>query len=290
MGGGFGAAARDTFKYSGKVRPGKQSPKRSVPKSISKPDYWKDGQPKARGPMLPWQIQKKSEADIEGMRAAGRIAREVLDLAGAAVAPGVTTEAIDALVHEAAVSRGAYPSPLNYHGFPKLPSRTQLTAARGHAGDIVNIDITCYYGGYHGDCSETFLVGEVDEAGRQLVKEYKGIGPPPARAFWTAVGGASSTALPFARASVGSVFHETPNVIHARNNEPGTMQVGHTFTIEPMICEGVEKHILWRDGWTATTKDGKRSAQFEHTLLVTPDGIEALTARTENSTPFWWEK
>jgi len=172
MGGGFGAAARDTFKYSGKVRPGKQSPKRSVPKSISKPDYWKDGQPKARGPMLPWQIQKKSEADIEGMRAAGRIAREVLDLAGAAVAPGaprtrrlpvpllrrrcragrrrsrhspppqlppqrpllrgtastplpsparpgVTTEAIDALVHEAAVSRGAYPSPLNYHGFPK---------------------------------------------------------------------------------------------------------------------------------------------------------------------------
>ena len=88
MGGGFGAAARDTFKYSGKVRPGKQSPKRSVPKSISKPDYWKDGQPKARGPMLPWQIQKKSEADIEGMRAAGRIAREVLDLAGAAVAPG----------------------------------------------------------------------------------------------------------------------------------------------------------------------------------------------------------
>ena len=75
-------------------------------------------------------------------------------------------------------------------------------------------------------------------------------------------------------------------MIHARNNETGTMQVGHTFTIETLICEGVEKHILWRDGWTATTKDGKRSAQFEHTLLVTPDGIEALTARTENSTPF----
>ncbi|EOD20396.1 hypothetical protein EMIHUDRAFT_65379 [Emiliania huxleyi CCMP1516] len=359
MGGGFGAAARDTFKYSGKVRPGKQSPKRSVPKSISKPDYWKDGQPKARGPMLPWQIQKKSEADIEGMRAAGRIAREVLDLAGAAVAPGVTTEAIDALVHEAAVSRGAYPSPLNYHGFPKScctsvneagvichgipdssklrdgaarptprrhlsrsssaapPPLERLCTASAPPGDIVNIDITCYYGGYHGDCSETFLVGEVDEAGRQLVKvthdawqaaiaycapgkEYKGIvgaiiedyiaphGYSTVREFCGH--GAAREASPDGSAGRGAVFHETPNVIHARNNEPGTMQVGHTFTIEPMICEGVEKHILWRDGWTATTKDGKRSAQFEHTLLVTPDGIEALTARTENSTPFWWEK
>jgi len=144
----------------------------------------------------------------------------------------------------------------------------------------------------------------VDEAGRQLVKvthdawqaaiaycapgkEYKGIGA--IIEDYIAPHG-YSTVREFCGHGVGSVFHETPNVIHARNNEPGTMQVGHTFTIEPMICEGVEKHILWRDGWTATTKDGKRSAQFEHTLLVTPDGIEALTARTENSTPFWWEK
>jgi methionyl aminopeptidase len=179
MNGGFGATSlKDTFKYSGRVRPGKLSPRRTVPAGIPRPDYWKDGQPKARGSLLPWQIEVKSEADIAGMRAAGRIAREVLDLAGNALRVGIATDEIDALVHEATIARGAYPSPLNYHGFPKscctsinevichgIPDSSRL-----REGAICNIDVTCYFGGFHGDCSETFLVGEVDEAGKRLVK------------------------------------------------------------------------------------------------------------------------
>lgn len=276
MGAGFGGAAsvKDTFKYSGRVRPGKQSPRRTVPAGIPRPDYWKDGQPKARGSLLPWQIEVKSEADIAGMRAAGRIAREVLDLAGNALKVGMTTDEIDALVHEATIARGAYPSPLNYHGFPKscctsvnevichgIPDSSQL-----RDGDICNVDVTCYFGGYHGDCSETFLVGEVDEAGKRLVKatydawqaaiaycapgrEYKGIGAIIEDAI---VPLGYTSVSHFCGHGIGSVFHTTPNVIHMRNQEPGKMEAGHTFTIEPMINEGRAQHIEWRDGWTVS--------------------------------------
>ena len=113
------AAPKDTFKYTGKMRPGRQTPRREIPSSIIKPDYADDGRPKATGPMLPWQIEVKSAKDIEGMRVAGRVAREVLDAAGQLAKPGVATDEIDALVHEQTLKRGAYPSPLNYHGFPK---------------------------------------------------------------------------------------------------------------------------------------------------------------------------
>ena len=88
---------------------------------------------------------------------------------------------------------------------------------------------------------------------------------------------------------IGKTFHTNPNILHCHNNEPGTMEAGHVFTIEPMICEGVREHLEWRDGWTATTKDGKRSAQFEHTLLITPDGVEPLTGKIDTSPPFFWE-
>ena len=108
-----------SFRYTGKVRPGQQSPMRTIPNSITRPDYADDGKPKARGPVLPWQVEVKSAKDIEGMRKAGRIAREVLDAAGRIVAPGITTEQIDILVTEETIKRGAYPSPLNYHRFPK---------------------------------------------------------------------------------------------------------------------------------------------------------------------------
>ena len=168
----------DTFPYTGSVRPGKQSPMRKIPSTILRPDYADDGRPKAKGSLLPWQVEVKTAEDIAGMRIAGRVAREVLDAAGRMVAPGMTTDAIDELVTRETIARGAYPSPLNYHNFPKscctsinevichgIPDSTVLKD-----GDIVNIDITCYIGGYHGDCSETFLVGNVDEAGQQLVK------------------------------------------------------------------------------------------------------------------------
>ena len=168
----------------------------------------------------------------------------------------------------------------------------------------MNIDITCYIGGYHGDCSETFLVGDVDDAGKQLVKVthdcwqaaiqyckpgalYKGIGSI-IEDYVQPYGYTSVTH--FCGHGIGKVFHTTPNILHYKNNEPGKMEVGHVFTIEPMICEGTREHVEWRDKWTATTKDGKRSAQFEHTLLITPDGVEAFTGRLDTTEPFFWEK
>ena len=302
----------DNFPYTGRMRPGVQSPTRAVPASIALPDYAKDGRPKAGGPMLPWQIEVKSAKDIEGMRAAGRVAREVLDAAIAALEVGATTDSIDAIVHEETIKRGAYPSPLNYHGFPKscctsvnevichgIPDSYEL-----RDGDIVNIDVTCYFGGYHGDCSETHLVGDVDEEAKQLVKvthdcwqaaidyckpgmPYKGIGAiieehvAPYK---------YSSVRHFCGHGIGKVFHTTPNILHYKNNEPGKMEVGHVFTIEPMICEGTSEHVEWKDKWTATTRDGRRSAQFEHTLLVTETGVEAFTGRLPTSKRFWWEE
>jgi methionyl aminopeptidase len=164
-------------------------------------------------------------------------------------------------------------------------------------GDIVNLDITVYFEGYHGDCSEMFVVGDpdkLDENGRKLLqttydcwisacqmvepgRHYKEIGGIiedyiVPRGF--------STVRQFCGHGIGSIFHTNPNILHYRNNEPnGQMAAGHTFTIEPMICEGVAKALNWPDDWTATTTDGKRSAQFEHTLLITDDGVEALTGK-----------
>ena len=154
MMGGFGSRA-DAFPYTGTVRPGVQSPKKKIPSAITYPDYAIDGTPKNKGPMLPWQIEVKSAADIEGMRVAGRVAREVLDAAARMAKPGVTTDAIDALVTEETIKRGAYPSPLNYHGFPKSCC-TSVNEVICHGipdssvlrdGDVLNIDITCYIGG-----------------------------------------------------------------------------------------------------------------------------------------------
>ena len=159
--------ARRSFfaSYTGRVTPGTQSPTRRVPAGIARPDYADDGQPKTRG-LLPGQIEVKNAKDIEAMRVVGRLAREVLDAATRLVAtagPGLTTDEIDALVHKETVARGAYPSPLNYRGFPKscctsvdevichgIPDSREL-----QDGEIVNIDVTCFYGGFHGDCSET---------------------------------------------------------------------------------------------------------------------------------------
>ena len=181
---GFAGALRDIqmqrFEYTGTVLPGKQSPKRTVPTNagITFPDYSADGIPKATPPLLPWLIDVKSEEEIVKMRAAGRAAREVLDIAGKMVQVGVTTDEIDAKVHAETLKRGAYPSPLNYHGFPKscctsvneiichgIPDDRKL-----EEGDIINIDITVYLDGYHGDCSEMFVVGECDEDAKELLQ------------------------------------------------------------------------------------------------------------------------
>jgi len=310
----------DKFPYAGSVRPGKQSPQRKVIVSsdVSSdllPDYALDGRPKkgSNSPLLPWVIEVKKPDEIEKMRASGKLAREILDLAGKAVKPGITTDEIDTIVHEAILEAGAYPSPLNYHGFPKSCC-TSVNEVICHGipddrvlqeGDVVNVDITVYLNGYHGDCSEMFVAGNIDPAGKALVqatydcwikacefvkpgRDYKELGAIMEDHI---VPLGFSSVRNFCGHGIGSVFHTTPNILHYKNNEPnGQMATGHTFTIEPMICEGSSKVLNWPDDWTATTVDGKRSAQFEHTLVVTPDGVEAMTCKNENSMLQFWEK
>jgi len=247
------------------------------------------------------------------MRAAGKLAREVLDLAGRMALPGVTTDMIDKAVHEHTTSCGAYPSPLNYHSFPKSCC-TSVNEIICHGipdarplkdGDVVNIDITVYLDGYHGDCSEMFEVGTVDKRGKELIKatygcwveameimkpgvEYKEIGGVvqkhvEERGFTTVKG--------FCGHGIGSIFHTNPNILHYKNAENnGRAEQGHTFTIEPMICEGSNGAVTWPDDWTTATSDGKRTAQFEHTLLITPDGVEPLTGKLPTSPVQWWEE
>lgn len=286
----------------------------SLPSPPPAPHATNHSVPKARDPPLPWMIEVKSPEDIAAMRASGLVAREVLDAVARQIKVGMTTDEIDMIVHGETVKRGAYPSPLNYHGFPKSCC-TSLNEVVCHGipdvstvlqdGDIVNVDVTVFYKGYHGDCSETFCVGQVDEAGKKLVKvtydawqkaiefckpgrPYKDIGAI-IEEHVTKEG--FTTVREFCGHGLGKVFHTTPNVLHFKNSQPaGVMQPGHTFTIEPMICEGTNKHILWPDKWTATTADGRRSAQFEHTLLITPTGVEALTGRLPTSPKFFWEE
>jgi len=317
---GFGAILKqvkvDRFRYTGALRPGTLSPTRSVPEHIKRPKYAKSGIPRDKRPKVPWEIEIKDADTIARMRVAGKHAREILDLAGALTVPGVTTDEIDELVHRETLARGGYPSPLNYNKFPKscctsvnevvchgIPDDTVLVE-----GDIINIDITIFYDGVHGDCSETFIVGDVDKAdpvAKKLVKATYD-------ALWAAInicgpgvavnkiGGAIQTVAHrngfsvvrnFVGHGIGEVFHTTPNVFHYKNSDPlGTMEPGQTFTIEPMLNEGTHRNVTWPDEWTATTQDGKRSAQFEHTLLITEDGVEALTGRLPTSPKLFWEK
>lgn len=306
----------DDFAYAGSVRPHEQTPFRAVDPSsvLALPDYAIDGVPKGTGGTR--DIEVKTPEQVAKMRAAGRAAREVLDLAGRMVKAGVTTDEIDGAVHAASLERGAYPSPLNYRNFPKscctsvnevichgIPDRRPLAD-----GDVINIDITVYLDGYHGDCSEMFVVGgrdALDEDGRRLLQttydcwvrsmelvrpgaNYNVIGRS-IQEYVTERG--FSTVRAFCGHGIGQTFHTAPNIYHYTvNQELETMREGHVFTIEPMICEGLADPYMWPDDWTATTVDGKRSAQFEHTLLVTEDGVEALTGKVEGSPMQFWEE
>lgn len=333
-GGGFGnsnnanartnVSLRSTFPFAGSVLPGKISPQKVVvDETITKPDYWETGIPKRTksssngGFQLPWMIEVKTSKEIELMKESGLLARHVLDEAGRLVRPGITTDDIDQFVHELIVKNKAYPSPLNYHGFPKSCC-TSVNEVICHGipddrvlqtGDIINIDITVYKNGYHGDCSEMFVVGPVEDllpetktllqvtydcwiSACSIVKpgvEYKQIGSV-VEDYITPY--KLSTVKKFCGHGIGSIFHTNPNILHYRNNEPnGIMEAGHTFTIEPMICSGSSSNVVtWPDEWTATTCDGKNSAQFEHTLLITNDGVEALTGKTIDSPIQFWER
>jgi methionyl aminopeptidase len=283
------------------VRPGKISPRRPVPADIPRPDYALDkrGRPRLRDSGAP-----KDTETIEKMRRAGRAAAEVLAEVGAAVRPGVTTDELDRIAHEGCIARGGYPSPLGYGGsvmpFPKslctsvnevichgIPDSTALKD-----GDIVNCDVTIYLDGVHGDTNVTFLVGDVDEESRRLVEVTRecldrGIAAvrPGAqvRDIGKAIqahaeGNGFGVVRAFVGHGIGRSFHCEPQVYHYDNPDARqVLQAGMTFTIEPMITVGDWHHEMWDDGWTAVTADRSRTAQFEHTLLVTDDGAEVLT-------------
>eukprot|EP01012_Entosiphon_sulcatum_P013006 TRINITY_DN1828_c0_g1_i1.p1 TRINITY_DN1828_c0_g1~~TRINITY_DN1828_c0_g1_i1.p1 ORF type:complete len:389 (-),score=45.48 TRINITY_DN1828_c0_g1_i1:18-1163(-) len=290
------------FNFTGPLRPFKLSARRTVPKTILRPDY-------ADHP----EGVSKCEADdrredpviadaemIAGMRKVGRLAREVLDIAGRAVHPGITTDEIDRIVHQACLERDSYPSPLNYNMFPKSVC-TSVNEVICHGipdsrpleeGDIVNIDVTLYHNGYHADLNETYYVGRVDAASRNLLHGaweclQAAIAEVKPGTFYRSVGYsiekvAEKHGLSVVRSYCGhgihKLFHTSPTIPHyGKNKAVGIMQPGHIFTIEPMINAGGWRDILWPDNWTAATADGKRSAQFEETLLVTADGVEILT-------------
>lgn len=311
LGKGFGA--KSAFKYTGKLQPGTVSPMQHVPEAIMRPDYATDGKPKLKLKNLPWEVYPQAPEDIVRMRKAGRIAREVLDAAVRAVHAGMTTNDIDKIVHEETIKRNAYPSPLNYHGFPKscctsvneiichgIPDSTLL-----NDGDIVNIDVTIYHDGVHGDCSETVFIGNVADNIKELVvttyeawKAAINFCKPGEK--YSDIGGiiediivpkGYTSVKEFCGHGIGRVFHTTPNILHFKNNQrAGIMEEGHTFTIEPMICLGSNVPVTWPDKWTAATSDGLPSAQFEHTLLITKDGVEELTGKLPTSPQYSWLK
>ena len=277
------------------VRPGLVSPRRPVPPEIPRPDYAATGRPgRGSGRLV------KTDDEIARLRRACRAAAEVLDETGRAVAPGVTTDRLDVVCHEACIRRGGYPSPLNYHGYPKSVC-TSVNEVICHGipdsrpladGDIVNLDVTIYLDGVHGDTNATFGVGEIDSASRRLIqvtrecldKAIAVVGPDVplneiGRAIQThAESNGFGVVRAFVGHGIGDTFHMAPQVPHYFDPRLTTrMQAGWVFTIEPMITIGDWHHRMWDDDWTAVTADGSRTAQFEHTVLVTEQGADVLT-------------
>ena len=276
------------------LNPGRLSPPRQVPASIVRPEYvGKDRPTLGEGDV-------KDSETIARMRVASKLAAQALAEVGRNIAPGVTTDFLDKVGHDFLVSHGAYPSTLGYRGYPKSLC-TSLNEVICHGipddtviadGDIVNIDITAYIGGVHGDTNATFLAGNVDEESRLLVERtheamMRGIkAVAPGRPLNTvglviekyAGRFGYGVVRDFTGHGIGTTFHSglvVPHYDDPRNTV--TMEPGMTFTIEPMLTLGTIAYDVWKDGWTAVTKDRKRTAQFEHTILVTENGHEILT-------------
>ena len=279
----------------GRVLPGVISPMRTVPAHIERPSYADTGLVER------WdEPVVKSDDVIERMRHAGRVAAEVLRLSGEFLRPGITTDEVDEYTHNLFIERGAYPSTLNYHGYPKsLCSSANEVICHGipdsrviRDGDIMNLDVTGFIGGVHGDTNATFLIGQVSEENRQLVRVteecmWLGIeavrpGRPLSDIGRAIEDHAKAHSYGVVRAfighGIGEQFHTDIQVLHYYDSRSTTvMRPGMVFTIEPMITLGSWQHRMWDDGWTAVTSDGRWTAQFEHTILVTDDGAEVLT-------------
>ncbi len=245
---------------------------------------------------------RKSARALAHMRTAGRLAGETLCAVDEILAPGISTADIDRFVDRDTRARGCIPAPLGYRGFPKsVCTSVNEIVCHGipgprvlEAGDIINIDVTHIYQGYHGDTSATFYIGEPSEAARRVTEVARrslalGIAEVVPGARLGAIGAAiqsyaeaegCSVVREYGGHGIGRGFHEPPTVHHVGHRGQGMrMRPGMTFTIEPMINLGSHRVALMPDGWTVATIDGSLSAQFEHTVLVTDDGVEILTAR-----------
>lgn len=285
-----------------RVRLGVVSPMRTVPDHIVRPPYVEGT---GKSPSKGFQIQ--TPESIERMRHAGAVAAEVLLETGAAVAPGVTTDQLDEIAHEAYIARGAYPSTLGYGTYEKSVC-TSVNGVICHGipdarpledGDIVNVDVTAYIDGVHGDTSATFVAGSIDEPTAALVETTRlatlagiaAVAPgAPLRAIAEAI-------QPFVESrgfviveqygghGIGETFHAAPHVNHHIVRRDKTiLQPGMTLTVEPMVMSGRPDFTQAPDGWTEHTDDAMPSAQFEHTVLVTDDGVEILTVTEDGRT------
>jgi methionyl aminopeptidase len=266
-----------------------------VPASIQRPEYVDRPAPTPDG-----RPEVKDDDTIARMRVACRLAAQARELVGSHVAPGVTTDELDRIGHEFLCDHGAYPSTLGYRGFPKsLCSSVNEVVCHGipddrviEDGDIVNIDITAYLDGVHGDTNATFLAGDVDEESRLLVERTRealrrGIAAVRPGRRINVIGRVIEAYArrhgygvvhEFTGHGIGTSFHSGLVVPHYDDpHHDDLIEVGMTFTIEPMLNLGAREWEMWDDEWTVVTRDGSRSAQFEHTLLVTREGAEVLT-------------
>jgi methionyl aminopeptidase len=269
---------------------------RYVPDSIVKPPYADTG-------IVPrYNESRIKEPDvIERMRVAGAAAKDILRRAGEMVRPGITTDEIDIFVHDACIAMGGYPSPLNYHGYPKSVC-TSVNEVICHGipdsrvledGDVINLDVTIYLNGVHGDTNATFAVGNISQQDKDLMAVteecmWHGIEVVKPGVMINEIGRAIEVhakkhkygvVRAFIGHGIGENFHTDIQVLHyydPRNTM--ILREGMTFTIEPMITlSGETRHKMWDDDWTAVTADGSRTAQYEHTMVVTKDGVEVLT-------------
>ena len=290
------------------LRPGQISPTRQVPPSIPRPEYV--GKP-APTPYTGPEV--KDDETIEKMRIAGRIAANALQEVGRAIRPGVTTDELDRIGHDYLLDHHAYPSTLGYRGFPKslctslnevichgIPDSTVL-----RDGDICNVDITGYIDGVHGDTNATFPVGTIDEESTLLIERtheatmraIKMVAPGrPLNVIGRVIESYArrfnyGVVRDFTGHGIGTAFHTGLIVPHYDNPTLDVvMETGMTFTIEPMLTLGAIDYEIWDDTWTVVTRDRKRTAQFEHTLLIEENGVRPLTGKREGDRVQWWEE
>ncbi|MEZ5216491.1 MAG: type I methionyl aminopeptidase [Ilumatobacteraceae bacterium] len=277
------------------IRPGTVSPMLAVPDGIEAPYYVGATKRPRTGVSI-----VTDPAELVALERASRLAAQVLQTTGAAVRPGVTTDELDAVAHQAYLDRGTYPSTRGYGTYTKsICTSVNEVVCHGipddrplQAGDIVNVDVTAFVDGFHGDTSATFLVGEVDEPTRALVETARAardVGISAVRPGKTinVIGRAIQhyahqrgygVVSDYGGHGIGREFHAAPHIFHVDTRGADTVMVpGMVFTIEPMLNAGVSTHTMWDDGWTVVTEDGLPSAQFEHTVIVTEDGARVLT-------------